>query len=87
MLWSAEQEANTVGSEGLHCKSSILEVWDKKGVERVLNPEVVDVVKYIFEWMSPVNSRNDEGFVSPEDAQSMANPSACPCEPMLKTGV
>lgn len=87
MLLSAEQDANTVGSEGLHCKSSTLDVCDTNGCESALNPDGTDVVKYIFEYMSPVKRRNEDGFASPDEAQSIANPSARPCELIVNTGV
>jgi hypothetical protein len=44
-LWSAEHDAKTVASLGLHCISSTLEVCDVKGVFCVVKPAGVLVVK------------------------------------------
>ena len=44
------------------------------------------VVKYILEWISPVNNLNAEGFEL-SAAQSMAKPSARPCALMVYLGV
>lgn len=57
------------------------------GCESALKPEGVVVVKKIFEWMSPVSRRRADGFESPEDAQSIAKPSARPWEEMVNAGV
>jgi hypothetical protein len=84
MLWSAEQDAKTVGSDGLHCKSSTLDVCEVNGCDKALNPDGVEVVRKILECISPVNNRRDE---DPEEAQSIAKPSARPCELIVNVGV
>src|SRR5699024_9848144 len=57
ILWSAEHEANTVGSEGLHCRSSTDEVWPWNGLACVVKPVFVLVVRKILLCMSPVSKR------------------------------
>lgn len=49
ILRSAEHDAKTVGSVGLHWISSTLDVCEVKGWDRALKPEGVDVVRYILE--------------------------------------
>jgi hypothetical protein len=53
------------------------------GCDKALNPDGVEVVRYILESISPVNNRRDE---DPEEAQSIAKPSARPCELMVNVG-
>lgn len=45
MDWSAEQEAKTEGSEGLHWRSSTDEVWVVKGCDKGINPAWPVVVR------------------------------------------
>jgi hypothetical protein len=61
----------------------MLDVCEVKGWDRALKPEGVEVVRYILEWISPVNNRREDG---PDAAQSIAKPSAFPCELIVKTG-
>ncbi len=44
-LWSAEHEAKTVASLGLHCRSSTLDVCEANGVFCVVKPVGVLVVR------------------------------------------
>ena len=67
--------------------SSTLDVCDVNGWLSALNPLGVVVVRKILECTSPVRRRSADGFASPEDAQSIAKPSARPCELIVKAGV
>lgn len=44
-VWSAEQDAKTVASVGLHCRSSTLDVCETNGCDSALKPEGVVVVR------------------------------------------
>ena len=54
---SAEQDANTVGSEGLHWRSSTELVWLSNGVACVVKPALELVVRKILLCTSPVTRR------------------------------
>jgi hypothetical protein len=81
-LRSAEQLANTVGSDGDHCRSSTEAVCEVNGCASALNPAGDAVVRKILDATSPVSRRRP----LPDAAQSIAKPSARPCEPTVNAG-